>query len=191
MRLPLAARSVKRYQYTRAGLSPPTSTRQVQSDVSEIGASAVATVREKASSSATSTINLSVVLPPFGGRRVHSSTLWLSGSPEATPSGKQSRRSCQEMSERVAKDFPHAAVAPIATAISRNARLLRLSIEIVLPRGLTYVDHNEITGPWRMTFSMGLRDKPRLSEIRTGSCRKGNIPVSMCVWAISTCAFCS
>src|SRR5271167_1551798 len=82
-RLPWPLASVKRYQYTFAGFNPPASTRQVQSEASEIGASALATTRVKDSSSAISTCNLSATLLSLGGRRVHKRMLSLSGSPEA------------------------------------------------------------------------------------------------------------
>src|SRR5579864_2546022 len=122
-RLPNPSESVKRYQYTRLGLSPPTSTRQVQSDAAEIGALAVATTRVNISSSETSTFNFGA--DPFsaaGGRRVHKRTLLLSGSPEATPSGKRSRRSCHAIRDFAPNALPQAAVAPMAAAISRKER---------------------------------------------------------------------
>ncbi len=127
---------MKRYQYTRLGLRPPTSTRQVQSDAAETGAAAVATTRVNCSSSATSTFsfttsNLRVAFSTdlsTGGRRVHSRTLLLSGSPDATPSGKRSRRSCHAMLDFDANGPAQAAVAPMAAAICRNERLVTLGI---------------------------------------------------------------
>src|SRR5271154_3775694 len=80
--------------------------------------------RSNDSSSATSTFNLFVVVAPIGARRVHRRTLSLSGSPEATPSGKRSRRSRQETLDDVAKASPQTDVAPRAIPISMNARPL-------------------------------------------------------------------
>src|SRR5580704_15495597 len=66
----------------------------------------------------------------IGARRVHSNTLWLSGSPDATPSGYRSRRSFHATVEADAKSRPQAAVAPSATAVFRNSRRLFLAIRI-------------------------------------------------------------
>src|SRR5271155_5627970 len=129
MRLPKPSGSVKRYQYTRLGFSPPTKTRQVQSDAAETGAVAAATTRVNNSSSATSTFNWTAGLAPMAGRRVHNSTLLLSGSPDATPSGKKSRRSRHAMRDFVPNGLPQAAVAPIAAAIARKERLVMADID--------------------------------------------------------------
>src|SRR5260370_38153102 len=88
MRLPFPSRSEKRYQYADAGFRSPTSTRHVQPESSEIGAACDAMTRVKRSSSATSRVNLNSGVRTGWGQRVQSSTLLLSGSPEATPSGK-------------------------------------------------------------------------------------------------------
>src|SRR5580693_2756702 len=81
-RLPKPSESVKRYQYTRLGFSPPTSTRQVQSEAAETGADAAAITRVNKLSSATSTLKstaeFAAIFSSVGGRRVHSSTLLLS-----------------------------------------------------------------------------------------------------------------
>src|SRR5580698_7581998 len=132
MRLPKPSGSVKRYQYTRLGLRPPTSTRQVQSEAADTGAVAVATTRVNDSSSAASTFKVtgsgSPGFSPMGGRRVHSSTLLLSGSPDATPSGNRSRRSCHAMRDIVPNGLPQAAVAPVAAAIARKERRVMADI---------------------------------------------------------------
>jgi hypothetical protein len=77
------------------------------------------------------TSNLRAELLPdlsVGGRRVHSRTLLLSGSPDATPSGKTSRRSRQAMLDFDRNGLPQAAVAPMAAAVCRNERLVTLGI---------------------------------------------------------------
>src|SRR6185369_14267504 len=111
MRLPEPSASVNLYQYTRAGARPPTRTRQVQSDSAEMGTLCVATTRRKSGSCETSTVSFRAGVGT-GFRRVHNSTLLLSGSPEATPSGKRSRRSRQGTAEAFGKGLLHAAVAP-------------------------------------------------------------------------------
>src|SRR5216684_5084902 len=139
MRLPVPSRSEKRYQYTEAGFRPPTSTRHVQSESSEIGAACDAMTRVKSSSSATSRFNLNFGVRTGWGQRVQRRTLLLSGSPEATPSGNRSRRSRHATREAEADKFPHAAVALSARAISRKDRrvmfvipLLRMFDEVII-----------------------------------------------------------
>src|SRR5262249_42624261 len=67
--------------------------------------------------------------PDSNGRRVQSNTLLGSGSPDATPSGYNSRRSCQSVVDARARP-PHASEAPIAAASCTNSRRL---IAIVYP----------------------------------------------------------
>ncbi len=122
MRLPLPSWSMKRYQYSRAGLSPPTSTRAVQSAAAETGTEACETTRRKAASSATSTVSSDRSLRS-NGRRVQRMTLVGSGSPEATPSGKRSRRSVHLVCEARAAP-PQASDAPIAAASWMKSRRL-------------------------------------------------------------------
>src|SRR3954470_15598174 len=122
-RLPLPSASVKRNQYTVAGFKPPTRTRQVQSETSESGTDCSATTFLNSESSATSTVSRDAGAVP-GARRVQSRTLWLSGSPEATPSGNNSRRSRQWLADGLGKAYPQAAEAPRRAAISRNLRRL-------------------------------------------------------------------
>ena len=111
MRLPLPSESVNRYQYTRAGVRPPTRTRQVQSDSAETATVCVATTRRNCGSRETSTVRFRAGVG-IGCRRVHNNTLVLSGSPEATPSGKRSRRSRQCTAEAFGNGTLHAADAP-------------------------------------------------------------------------------
>src|SRR6478736_2384622 len=99
IRLPLPLSSTKRYQYSPAGGRWPTSTRQVQSDSADTRAVVVAITRVKAESSATSTSSLALLRPSAYGRRVQSSTLLSSGSPDATPCGYNSRRSRQPLDD--------------------------------------------------------------------------------------------
>src|ERR1700722_10404468 len=111
----------------RFGFSPPTKTRQVQAEAAETGHTAFATTRVNISSSATSTFNFtdrSLEVPSDIARRVHNRTLLLSGSPDATPSGKRSRRSCHAIGDFADSGLPQAAVAPMATAIFRKDRLV-------------------------------------------------------------------
>jgi hypothetical protein len=107
----------------RAGFRAPTSTRAVQSAAAEIGTAVCVTTRSKASSSATSTVSCARS-PRSTGRRVHKITLVGSGSPEATPSGKRSRRSFQLVREAAAAP-PQASVAPIADARCMKWRRVR------------------------------------------------------------------
>ena len=87
---------MKRYQYSRAGFSPPTSTRQVQSDAALTpGLRSCATTRRKARPRRPRRSERCRVACRSNGRRVQRMTLVGSGSPEATPSGKRSRRSFQ------------------------------------------------------------------------------------------------
>src|SRR5260370_28436641 len=139
MRLPVPSRSEKRYQYTEAGFSPPTSTRHVQSESWEIGAACDAMTRLKSSSSATSRFNLNFGVRTGWGQRVQRRTLLLSGSPEATPSGNRSRRWRHATREPEGDKFPHAAVALSARAISRKDR--RVMFVIPLLRRVCYVIH--------------------------------------------------
>jgi hypothetical protein len=86
----------------------------------------VATTRRKASSSAISTVSVAVS-PVSNGRRVHRMTPSGAGSPEATPSGKRSRRSRQLV--RVARAGPaQASAAPIAAAADMNSRRFRVIV---------------------------------------------------------------
>ena len=64
----------------------------------------------------------------LGAWRVQRSTLLLSGSPDATPSGYRSRRSFHFKLEGKAKALPHAADAPRAKAISRKDLRVRAII---------------------------------------------------------------
>ena len=75
------------------GLRPATSTLHVQSVSAEMSTSFLPMTRRKSASSAISTCSFAAAVPS-GGRRVHKMTLYGSGSPEATPCGKRSRRSC-------------------------------------------------------------------------------------------------
>jgi len=82
---------------------------------------------------ATSTFNFTAAFSPvvfssIGGRRVHSRTLLLSGSPDATPSGKRSRRSRHVIWDLVPNGLLQAAVAPMAAAIARKERLVMVDI---------------------------------------------------------------
>jgi hypothetical protein len=63
MRLPLPLSSVNRYQYSRAGVSPPMSARHVQSDSASTVALADARIFSKARSSETSIVNRASVRP--------------------------------------------------------------------------------------------------------------------------------
>src|SRR5208282_6039219 len=82
---------------------------------------------------ATSTVNCgvgpSVSFSTEYGRRVHNSTLLLSGSPEATPSGKRSRRSRHAICDFAPNGRPQAAVAPMAAAIPRKERRVMADID--------------------------------------------------------------
>src|ERR1700685_3743784 len=86
-RLPWPPASVNRYQYSRAGRRPPTTTRQVQSAADVAVAVATATTSWNCGSAAISTVRRSRLAPPVAGQRVHNTTLSLVGSPDATPSG--------------------------------------------------------------------------------------------------------
>src|SRR5690348_4302180 len=123
MRLPLPPLSMKRYQYSREGLSPPTSTRVVQSALANGVVSACAITRVKSRSSATSTLSRGALRSlAAGGLRVHKRTLSLVGSADATPSGKSSRRSFQDLLEGWAISAAQTPTAPSAMAPLRNAR---------------------------------------------------------------------
>ncbi len=97
-----------------------------------LAAAAVATTRVNIPSSATSTFNIWARVAPDlplsfsldSGRRVHNRTLLLSGSPDATPSGKRSRRSRQAMCDSVPNGLLQDAVAPTAAASPMKVRLV-------------------------------------------------------------------
>src|SRR5262249_61971665 len=101
----------------------PPSTRQVQSASAEIETFCVAITRWNVWSSATSAISSPACLGS-GVRRVHNKTLLLSGSPDATPSGKRSRRSRQEIFEGAENERAQAASTPKTDAIARKSRRL-------------------------------------------------------------------
>ncbi|MFO1468587.1 MAG: hypothetical protein U1F35_19440 [Steroidobacteraceae bacterium] len=85
MRLPRPCSSTKRYQYSVRGASPAASTRQVQSERASTLTALRPTSVAKSACREISTYSRPSSTPS-NGRRVHSSTLWTSGSPEATPS---------------------------------------------------------------------------------------------------------
>jgi hypothetical protein len=99
-RLPSPLASAKRYQYSVAGVNPPTSTRQVQSESADILVLARAIRRLKFLSSATSSVTSGMARTEVGGQRVHKITLSACGSPEATPCGNRSRFSRHEPAGR-------------------------------------------------------------------------------------------
>ena len=121
-RLPAPLASVKRYQYTVAGDSPPISARHVQSAASLTDARAFPITRRNSASCATSTV--SVRLSSWlKGRRVHSTTLCSSGSPEATPCGKHPRSSLHAIREGAAEDgVAHTPMIPREAAPDKNCR---------------------------------------------------------------------
>src|ERR1700733_7766712 len=107
-RLPSPLASTKRYQYSRAGFSPPTNTRQVQSESADILAPARVTRCLNAWSSATSTVTSGDGRAAVAGQRVQRITLSGCGSPEATPSGKRARISVHAEEDCNERDPPHA-----------------------------------------------------------------------------------